>query len=153
MSREMIICRAELCDLNEIVRLLQDDTLGQSRESVSEDDFNNYERVFKELYESQYFDVFVMKQGEEIIGCYQMMYLPHLSFKGIKRGQVESVRVRADLRGKGLGTQLMKHVIQIAKENGCGILQLTSNKQRVEANKFYRNLGFEPTHDGYKLYF
>ncbi len=56
-------------------------------------------------------------------------------------------------RGQGLGSQLMKHAIEVAKEADCGIFQLTSNKERMEANKFYRELGLSPTHDGYKLYF
>ena len=81
----------------------------------------------------------------------KMMYLPHLSFTGTKRGQVESVRIRSDLRGQGLGTRLMEHAVETAKDAGCGIFQLTSNKERVEANKFYRQFGLEPTHDGYKI--
>ena len=94
-----------------------------------------------------------MEINDEIIGFYQIMYLPHISFKGSKRGQVESVRIRSDSRRSGLGTKLMKHAIEVAGDNGCSILQLTSNKKRKEIGKFYKNLGFSPTHDGYKFYF
>ena len=143
------IRKAILEDLDEIIYLLADDNLGKTREGSSE----SYKKVFIELLSSEYFDVFVMERNKEIIGCYQIMYLPHISFKGTKRGQIESVRIKADLRGNGLGTQLMKHAIEIAKTKGCGIFQLTSNKERKEANKFYRELGLNPTHDGYKLYY
>ncbi len=143
------IRKAELNDLEAVVDLLTDDLFGKTREGSIED----YKDVFNELLDSDYFDVFVMVDDGDLIGCYQIMYLPHLSFKGTKRCQVESVRIRADLRGNGLGTQLMKHAIDVAKKSGCGIFQLTSNKERIEANNFYRELGLNPTHDGYKLYF
>ncbi|MBC87060.1 MAG: GNAT family N-acetyltransferase [Bdellovibrionaceae bacterium] len=149
----MEIRKAKNTDLDAIIELLHDDTLGKDRESVSDGDMEKYRAVFIELSESEYFDVFVMVDNKQIIGCYQMMYLPHLSFTGTQRGQVESVRIRSDLRGKGLGTKLMKHAIDTARKAGCGIFQLTSNKERKEANKFYRELGLEPTHDGYKLYY
>ncbi|MBT4792217.1 MAG: GNAT family N-acetyltransferase [Halobacteriovoraceae bacterium] len=143
------IRKASLKDLSEVVHLLTDDDFGKTREGSPE----SYKAVFEELLSNEYFDVFVMEGDEEIIGCYQMMYLPHLSFKGTKRAQVESVRIKASLRGQGLGKKLMKHAIQTAQEASCGIFQLTSNKERVDANKFYRELGLKPTHDGYKLYF
>ena len=143
------IRRAKTEELKKIVHLLTDDDFGKTREGSIE----SYTEVFEELLSSEYFDVFVMQKGNEIIGCYQMMYLPHLSFKGTKRAQVESVRIKAELRGQGLGSKLMKHAIEVAEKAGCGIFQLTSNKKRIEANKFYRELGLEPTHDGYKLYF
>ena len=143
------IRKANLVDLNQVVHLITDDDFGKKRESSPE----LYKTVFEELLSNKYFDVFVMEKDKEIIGCYQMMYLPHLSFTGTKRAQVESVRIKSSLRGQGLGKKLMKHAIEKAQEASCGIFQLTSNKERVEANKFYRELGLDPTHDGYKLYF
>ena len=147
----MNIRKANSKDLSKIIELLQDDTLGQSRESLNSDDMAKYQNALSQLLNSEYFDVYVMELNFEIIGCYQLMFLPHLSHTGTQRGQIESVRVRKDHRNKGLGSQLIKHAIEVAKEQGCGMFQLTSNKQRKEANKFYRNLGLEPSHDGYKL--
>lgn len=149
----MVIRKATERDLEQVINLLHDDVLGQKRESSSGADCFAYENVFLELSQSQYFDVYVMEREQNIIGCYQIMYLPHLSFKGTKRAQVESVRIHSSLRGQGLGSQLMKHAIETAKTAGCGIFQLTSNKERTEAGKFYRELGLSPTHDGYKLYY
>ncbi|MBT4790546.1 MAG: GNAT family N-acetyltransferase [Halobacteriovoraceae bacterium] len=143
------IRKASSGDLTEVIHLLTDDDFGKTREGSSE----SYKAVFEELLSNEYFDVFVMERDEEIIGCYQMMYLPHLSFAGTKRAQVESVRIKSSLRGQGLGRKLMKHAIQTAQEASCGIFQLTSNKERIEANEFYCELGLNPTHYGYKLYF
>jgi len=81
---------------------LYDDGLGRDRESVSNKYKQKYLSVFSELLESKYFDIFVMEKNNEIIGFYQIMYLPHISFKGSKRGQVESVRIRSDFRRSGL---------------------------------------------------
>jgi len=148
-----LIRKAKIPDLDQVIHLLYDDGLGRDRESISNKYKQKYLSVFSELLESKYFDIFVMEINNEIIGFYQIMYLPHISFKGSKRGQVESVRIRSDSRRSGLGTKLMKHAIEVAGDNGCSILQLTSNKKRKEIGKFYKNLGFSPTHDGYKLYF
>lgn len=144
---------AVAADLDAVVALLHDDVLGQGREDVADVDSAAYAAAFAELCDSKYFGVFVMEVSGDVVGCYQMMFLPHLSFKGTMRAQVESVRVRSDLRGQGLGTRLVQHAIETAREAGCGIFQLTSNKERLEANKFYRALGLDATHDGYKLYF
>ena len=148
-----MIRKAKITDLNQVIRLLYDDGLGRDRESISNKYKQKYLSVFSELLESKYFDIFVMEINNEIIGFYQIMYLPHISFKGSKRGQVESVRIRSDSRRSGLGTKLMKHAIEVAGDNGCSILQLTSNKKRKEIGKFYKNLGFSLSHYGYKLYF
>ncbi len=147
-----MIRKAKIPDLDQVIHLLYDDGLGRDRESISNKYKQKYLSVFSELLESKYFDIFVMEINNEIIGFYQIMYLPHISFKGSKRGQVESVRIRSDSRRSGLGTKLMKHAIEVAGDNGCSILQLTSNKNRKGIVKFYKNLGFSLTHNGYKLY-
>ena len=105
----MNIRKAKPEDLESIVQLLHDDILGSTREEINVDE---YQSAFHELLEYDYFDVFVMEQKGEIIGCYQNMYLPHLSFKGSSRAQIESVRVRSDKRRQGLGTQLIRHSIE-----------------------------------------
>jgi len=148
-----LIRKAKITDLDQVIELLNDDEIGRDRESVSKKDKQKYLSVLSELLESKYFDIFVMAKNNEIVGFYQIMYLPHISFKGSKRGQIESVRIRSDSRRNGLGTELMNHAIIVARDNGCSILQLTSNKNRKEIGNFYNKLGFGITHDGYKLYF
>ena len=137
-------------DLKSILHLLHDDTLGNTREEIKVYD---YKSAFIELLENDYFDIFVMEQKGDIIGCYQIMSLPHLSFKGFSRAQIESVRIRSDMCGQGFGTQLIRHSIEKWRERGCGSLQLTNNKERTEANKFYGKLGLIASHDGYKFFY
>ena len=148
-----MIRKAKIPDLDQVIHLLYDDGLGRDRESISNKYKQKYLSVFSELLESKYFDIFVMEKNNQIIGFYQIMYLPHVSLKGAKRGQIESVRICSNFRRGGLGTKLMKHAIKVARDKGCSIIQLTSNKKRKEIGKFYKNLGFSPTHDGYKFYF
>ena len=142
-------------DFDQLVDMLRDDDLGKSRESIDEKSNSNYLNAISEITTNDNFDIYVMtdEASDRLIGCFQIMFLPHVSFQGMRRCQVESVRVRSDLRGRGLGTELMKYAINLSKEKGCGIFQLTSNKNRIEkAHQFYKNLGMESTHEGYKLY-
>lgn len=139
-------------DLEALVHLLHDDVLGHQRENASEHDLAPYRRAFRALDDSADYAVWLMEAGGEVIGCYQLMHLPHLSFQGGLRTQIESVRIATGRRGQGLGKRLIAHAVQEAKARGAKIVQLTSNKERTEAARFYRAFGFEPTHDGYKLY-
>ncbi|HMQ10355.1 MAG TPA: GNAT family N-acetyltransferase [Oligoflexia bacterium] len=145
---------AQLNDLDIIIKLLNQDHLGKTRESISEKILHHYQTAFKQLLDSKFFDIVIMEEAitHEIFGCAQVMYLPHLSFKGSMRLQIESIRVEKKFRNKGLGKQLMRHCIALAKQNNCKIIQFTSNKSRTDAHRFYTNLGFKPTHVGYKMY-
>lgn len=145
---------AQLNDLDLIINLLNQDHLGKTRESLSEKVLHHYQKAFKQMLASEYFDMIIMEEAitHEVFGCAQIMYLPHLSFKGATRLQIESVRVEKKFRDKGLGKKLMQHCITLAKQNGCKIIQLTSNKSRTDTHRFYTNLGFKPTHVGYKMY-
>jgi len=73
-------------------------------------------------------------------------------FRGAWRAQVEGVRVREDLRNRRIGTRLMEWAIGRARERGCRLVQLTSNKSRLDARRFYERLGFSASHVGMKLY-
>ena len=68
------------------------------------------------------------------------------------RMQIEAVRVHSEYRGQKIGEWMMKEAICYAREQGASIVQLTTNKVRVNAQKFYQRLGFEPSHDGMKLF-
>ena len=86
-----------------------------------------------------------------VVGMCQVTRTPGLSRSGAWRATIESVRVRADLRGKGVGAQLMQHAIELAKAHGCRLVQLTSDVRREEAHRFYGRLGFKASHTGFKL--
>ena len=91
--------------------------------------------------------------GEDgrIAACLQITYIPGLGGGGGDRALIEEVRVREDLRGAGLGTRLVQAAIDRARDRGCRLVQLTSSKRRTEAHRFYGALGFEATHEGFKL--
>lgn len=86
-----------------------------------------------------------------ILGCLQATYIPGLGKGGAERVLLEAVRIRADVRGGGLGRTLMELAIERARARGCALVQLTSNKRRTDAHRFYAGLGFVRSHDGFKL--
>ncbi|MCX4962027.1 GNAT family N-acetyltransferase [Streptomyces virginiae] len=90
--------------------------------------------------------------GEVVLGCLQLTYIPGLGRNGQERALVEAVRIRADRRGSGLGAELMRLATERARVRGCGLIQLTSNKRRTAAHRFYERLGFARSHEGFKLH-
>ena len=88
--------------------------------------------------------------GGEVVAMLQLTLIPGLSRGGMKRALVEAVRVRADLRSHGIGKSLMRQVEARAKVAGCGLVQLTTDRQRLDAHRFYERLGYRPSHIGMK---
>ena len=142
-------CRAD--DLEQVIGLLADDMLGAGREA-RDADVAPYRAAFSEIEADPRNTVYVAEAEGRIVGCYQITIIPNLSFQGGRRAQIEGVRVTGEMRGRGLGEQLMRHAIEIAREHGCRIVQLTSNRERSDALRFYERLGFGPSHVGFKLY-
>ncbi|HVW93422.1 MAG TPA: GNAT family N-acetyltransferase, partial [Devosia sp.] len=86
------------------------------------------------------------------VGTFQLSYIPGLMRQGMWRGQIESVHVSPDRRSKGIGGEMMRWAIERCRARGCGLVQLTSNKSRTDAHRFYNRLGFAQTHEGFKLF-
>jgi GNAT superfamily N-acetyltransferase len=108
-------------------------------------------KAFAEIESDPAHRLIVAERDGETVGTLQISYLPGLPAFGMKRGLLENVHVRADQRGSGLGTLMVQWAIERCRESGCGVVQLTSNKIRVDAHRFYRKLGFDQTHEGFKL--
>lgn len=89
--------------------------------------------------------------GGQIVGTFQLTIIPGLVGRGRTRAKVESVHVLAGLRGSGVGAAMMRHAIAEAKQAGCGSMELSSNKLRTNAHRFYERLGFSRSHEGFKL--
>lgn len=138
-------------DLPEIVRMLGDDFLGATRERYENPLPESYLKAFEEIQNDKNNELIVAEIGSEIVGTLQITFTPSISLQGAKRATVESVRVDAKHRGKGLGKDLMQWAIERAKREGCHILQLTTNGERTDAHRFYENLGFKGSHLGMKL--
>jgi len=138
-------------DLAVIIALLSDDMLGVNRESF-EDNSQAYEQAFAEIDGDPNNMIYVAEDDGRVIGCLQVTFIANLSFKGGRRALVEAVRVADSHQGQGLGKRLMEYVIDLARQRGCRLVQLTSNKDRADAIRFYEQLGFQPSHVGFKLY-
>lgn len=138
-------------DLPAIVRLLADDVLGAQREQIEEPVPPGYLRAFDEITEQPGTEVLVAVRDGEVIGCLQLTMVPTLSRAGMRRAQLEGVRVSSPHRGAKIGEQLVLEAIERARAAGCGLVQLTSDATRVDARRFYERLGFEATHIGMKL--
>ncbi len=151
MIMDLIFRTATIDDLSEIVRLLADDFLGRKRECYKEPLPQSYVNAFREIEADPNNELIVAESEGEIIGTLQLTFTQSISFQGGRRATVESVRVDAPHRSKGIGRQMMLGAIDRAKEKGCLSMQLTTSAERMDAHRFYENLGFSGTHLGMKI--
>lgn len=153
MKDTLIIRKANKEDLQSIVRLLVDDELGSKRERYVEPLPANYYEAFAAIEAQVGNQIILAIDDQTVIGCLQLTIIPGLARQGMKRAQIEGVRVDKRYRRKGIGESLFKEAIAIAKSEKCGLVQLTSDKQRADAHRFYERLGFFASHEGMKLIF
>lgn len=144
--------RAVEGDLAAIVELLADDMLGASREARTPEADAKYEQAFLDIESDPNQLLCVAEDDGEIVGTFQLTFIPGLSRGGGKRAQIEAVRVSSKRRNENIGEVMFKWAIDRCREQGCVLMQLTTDKQRPDAHRFYDRLGFEPTHIGYKLH-
>lgn len=135
-------------DVPAIVALLADDVLGAAREAPGDP---AYALAFVAIAADPNQLLAVAEQDGRVVGCLQLTFLPGLSHRGAWRGQVESVRIAADQRGTGLGRRFLDWAIAQCRARGCRMVQLTTDKSRAEARRFYQSLGFTASHEGMKL--
>ena len=145
------IRRAREADVAAIVAMLADDELGRSREDTSVPPAQAYLDAFAQIDADPNQLLAVMTDSDEIIGTLQISFLTGLSLRGARRGQIEAVRVAAHRRSEGLGQRLFEWAIETCREHGCRVAQLTTDKSRLDAHRFYDRLGFKASHVGYKL--
>jgi ribosomal protein S18 acetylase RimI-like enzyme len=143
--------RATVDDLAAIVALLADDILGREREQVSAEPSDAYRRAFAEIDADPRQLLAVADAGGEVIGTLQLTFIPGLTYEGGERAQIEGVRIASSTRGEGLGRQLIGWATDRARNRGCRLVQLSTDKRRVDAIRFYESLGFTATHEGMKL--
>jgi GNAT superfamily N-acetyltransferase len=141
--------RARRDDLAGIVAMLADDPLGAERETP--DDLGPYRTAFGLVDGNPNQTLLVAERDGELLGTAQVSFMAGLSHRGMWRAEIEAVRVRTDQRGSGIGGALIRHCIDLARERGCGLVQLTSNARRTDARRFYERLGFVASHTGFKL--
>lgn len=146
----MVIFRdARREDITEIVALLADDMLGASREADQVDDA--YLAAFDQIAADARNRLIVADIDGQVAGTLQLTLLPGLSRHGMLRAQIEAVRVASQRRGQGIGRAMIQWAIDEARAQGCGVVQLTSDKRRSDAVRFYESIGFTASHEGLKL--
>lgn len=150
--KDVIIREARREDLPAIVELLADDALGSGREQAGGGVAETYYQAFDEIDGDPHETLLVAEFAGRIVGTLQLSVIPNLTFQGRRRAQVEGVRIAADRRGEGIGRRLIEAAEARARASGCHLLQLTTNRQRPQALRFYERLGFVDSHHGLKLY-
>jgi GNAT superfamily N-acetyltransferase len=144
-----VVRRAERADVPAIVALIAADQIGATRDGG---EVEPYERAFAAIdSDPAHLLVAVTDAVGEVVGTLQLTFIPGLARRGALRAQIEAVRVDRRLRGRGLGQALFEWAIAEARRRGCALVQLTTDKRRTDAHRFYGRLGFTASHEGFKL--
>ncbi len=151
MNTELEFRTAIEHDLEKIVAMLADDVLGSKRERFEKPLPDCYTDAFHAIDKDPNNELIVACLRDEVVGVIQITYTPHIARQGGWRATIEGVRTSSATRGKGLGSQLIQYAVERAKERGCQLVQLTSDKERKDAIRFYEKLGFKASHEGLKL--
>ena len=150
----MIFRKATKADLPAIVELIANDKLGALREDCQNPLPNSYFTAFKNIDQDINQELIVVESEEgEVIGTMQLSFIQYLTYQGGVRAQIEAVRIKNSERGSGIGEKLFNWAIDRAKERGAHVLQLTTDKLRPNALRFYEKLGFKASHEGLKMHF
>lgn len=151
MTEDIQFREAKRSDVPEIVRLLADDKLGSRRESDISPLPDSYLSAFDAIDRDLNNELVVAESVGSVVGVLQITFIPCLTHCGGWRALIEGVRVDQNMRSVGIGRKLVAWAIERAKQRGCRMVQLTSDKKRPEAIRFYERMGFVPTHEGLKL--
>jgi GNAT superfamily N-acetyltransferase len=151
-AARVVLRTATAADLTAVVDLIAADQLGATRDGVRDEaDLTAYRAAFESIDADPAHLLIVADQGGEVVGTMQLSFLPGLARRGAPRAQIEAVRVAQSQRGSGLGAAMMRWAIDEASRRGCALVQLTSDKARTDAHRFYARLGFVASHEGMKL--
>ncbi len=146
------IRRATRDDVPSIVGMLADDFLGKDRERVEDPLPQSYYDAFARVDADGNLQLVVACDGaDNVIGSLQLCILPGLSSQGAVRALIEDVRVDGKLRGQGIGEVLLRWAIAESRSRGCHLIELLTSRARVDAQRFYVNLGFTESHAGMTL--
>ena len=151
---QVTIRRARRDDVGSIIAMLADDRLGGARERLEDPLPQVYFDAFERVARDANIQLVVAEDGEgAVVGCLQLCILPGLSSQGASRGLLEDVRVASHCRSRGIGEQLVQWAIAEARGKGCKLVELLTHNTRVDAQRFYVRLGFQPSHVGMTLRF
>ena len=141
-------------DVAAIVAMLADDALGRGRERIEDPLPPSYWQAFEKVERDPNIQLVVAEgEGGEVIGCLQLCILPGLSSQGASRGLIEDVRVASHYRSRGIGEQLVQWAVAEARSKGCKLVELLTHNTRIDAQRFYKRLGFQASHVGMTVRF
>jgi ribosomal protein S18 acetylase RimI-like enzyme len=141
-------------DVPAIVAMLADDALGRGRERIEDPLPPSYLQAFEKVERDPNIQLVVAEgEGGEVIGCLQLCILPGLSSQGASRGLIEDVRVASHYRSRGVGEQLVQWAVAEARSKGCKLVELLTHNTRIDAQRFYKRLGFQASHVGMTIRF
>ena len=153
-TSSVTIRRARRDDVGAIVAMLADDPLGSARERLEDPLPPAYFRAFDAVERDPNIQLVVAEDSDGIVvGCLQLCILPGLSSQGASRGLIEDVRVASHCRSRGIGESLVQWAIAEAQGRSCKLIELLTHHTRVDAQRFYARLGFQPSHVGMTLRF
>jgi GNAT superfamily N-acetyltransferase len=141
---------AKLSDLDALVALFADDSLGGHGDTTDPAALAQYRAAFERIVASPNDDLYVAETSTAVIGTIQTTLITSLTARGASNLLIEAVQVRADMRGRGVGAQMIRFAVQKGREAGARLIQLTSNAARTDAHRFYERLGFDRSHVGFK---
>ncbi|MEM9402119.1 MAG: GNAT family N-acetyltransferase [Pseudomonadota bacterium] len=144
---------ASRADLDALVDMLADDELGATREDASRPLNRAYLTAFSQILGDPNNHLLVARDENAVAGFLQLTFIPTLTYRGGWRCLIESVRVARSLRGHSVGQQLVECAVDIARQQGCHLVQLTTDKLRPDAVRFYESMGFVASHEGFKRHF
>ena len=146
----IVIREAALDDLEAMVRLHEADDLGGHGDAWAEVDQPRYRAAFSAILANPATTLYVACDGPDVVGTFQLNILPGLTRRGATRSKLECVQVRADRRSGGIGAAMVAFAESAARAQGAASLELTSNKRRSDAHRFYERLGYARSHEGFK---
>lgn len=151
-GQDYLLREAKAADLDQIIALMADDDIRRAEHQGAEEDMEQYLHAFNQINADPAHSLMVVEaQDGTLVGTMQLTLLPGLARRGATRMQIEAVRVSSALRGRGLGTAMIRWAISEAENNNVHLVQLTSDAQRTDAHRFYEALGFTASHVGFKM--
>lgn len=149
----IIIRRARESDLSHLIAMFAADDVGGHGDTTDADAYDDYLRAFNMIDASQNEQLFVAERDGDVVGTFQILFNRTLTGRGSLSMIIEAVQTRPDMRGQGIGAQMISYAIEEAKRRDCRLVQLTSNAARTDAHRFYERLGFAKSHAGFKMKF
>jgi GNAT superfamily N-acetyltransferase len=142
---------ATAADLPFLVAMILEDSVVDTGDDPAATD-PGYSKALAAIDADPNQEMWVVERDGRPVGCFQLTYIPGLMRRGSWRGLIEVVHVAASERNNGYGSEMMRWAIERCRDRGCGMVQLTSNKKRTDAHRFYERLGFKKSHEGFKYY-